>query len=150
VHLRATLEQERSGRGDGGVAQRRARDVYRRINNDERGDQPPPFARDSQNVTMVIILLRTMLVPTTMEGQQVRDELHRLIECAAVQQAESFMSRRRKPKAEPPTVPSQQEREALVHPEPRGVLERNKAPSVCGHLTDNANARVILNACHCN
>jgi hypothetical protein len=35
VHLQATLKQERSGRGDGGVARRGARDVYRRINIDE-------------------------------------------------------------------------------------------------------------------
>jgi hypothetical protein len=63
VHLRATLEQERSGRGDGGAARRRARDVYRRINNDERGEQPPPFARASQNVAAAAILLWTMPAP---------------------------------------------------------------------------------------
>jgi hypothetical protein len=38
VHLRATLERERSGRGDSGLAQRKACDVYRRINNDEGGE----------------------------------------------------------------------------------------------------------------
>jgi hypothetical protein len=118
VHLRATLEQERSGKGDGGVAQRRARDVYCRINNDEGGDQPPLFARASQNVAMVAILLRTMLVPSTTEGRQVHDELRGLLECAVVQQAESTASQRREPEAEPPAVPSRQEREASVHPEP--------------------------------
>jgi hypothetical protein len=92
VHLRATLEQERSGQGDGGAAQRRARDVYRRINNNERGEQPPPFARASQNVAAVAILLRTMPAPSTVEGRQVRDELRELLECAAVQQAESSAS----------------------------------------------------------
>jgi hypothetical protein len=38
VHLQATLEQERSGRGDGGAAWHRARDVNCCINNDEGGD----------------------------------------------------------------------------------------------------------------
>jgi hypothetical protein len=44
VHIRANLEQERSGRHDGGAARHEARDVYRRINNDEGGDQPPVLA----------------------------------------------------------------------------------------------------------
>jgi hypothetical protein len=57
VHLRATLEQECSGQGDGGAARRRARDIYHRINNDEGGDQPPLFVRASQNIIAVAILL---------------------------------------------------------------------------------------------
>jgi hypothetical protein len=47
VHLRATLEQERSGQGDDRAARCGARDVYRRINDDEGGDQPLVFARAS-------------------------------------------------------------------------------------------------------
>jgi multidrug resistance efflux pump len=57
VQLQATLEQERSGWGDGGAARRRARDVYRRINDDEGGDQPPVFTRASQNIAAAAILL---------------------------------------------------------------------------------------------
>jgi hypothetical protein len=84
VHLRTTLEQEHSGRGDGGVARRKARDAYRRINNDEGGEQPPPFARASQNVAATAILLRTMPAPSTAEGRQVHDELRGLLEGVAV------------------------------------------------------------------
>jgi hypothetical protein len=146
VHLRATLEQERSGRSDGGAARRRARDVYHCTNNDKGDDQPPLFARASQNVIAAAILLRTTSEPSTGEGRQVHNELRGLLECATVQQVESSVSRRCEPKAELPTVPSRQEREALVHPEPRGALERNKAPSVRGHLGDNADAHVILDA----
>jgi hypothetical protein len=93
VHLQASLEQECSGLGDGGAAWRRARDVYHRINNNEGDDQPPLFARASQNVIAAVILLRMMPVPSTVEGQQVRDKLRGLLECAAVQQAESSVSR---------------------------------------------------------
>jgi hypothetical protein len=71
VHLQATLEQERSGRGDDGAARCRAHDVYRRINDDEGGNQPPAFARASQNIAAMAILLRTMPEPSTAEGRQV-------------------------------------------------------------------------------
>jgi hypothetical protein len=144
VHLRATLERECSGRGDNGFSRHRARDVYYRINNDEGGEQPPPFARASQNVAAVAILLRTMPAPSTVEGQQVRDELRGLLECATVQQAESSASQRREPEAKPSMAPSQQEREPLVHPKPRGAPERNKAPSVRARLGNDPDAQVIL------
>jgi hypothetical protein len=68
VHLRATLEKGHFGCGDGGAARHRARDVNRRINSDEGGDQPPVFARVSQNVAAVAILLRMMPEPSTTEG----------------------------------------------------------------------------------
>jgi hypothetical protein len=55
-----------------------------------------------------------MLESSTVEGRQVRNKLHGLLECAAVQHAESSASRRR----ELPIAPSWQEKEALVHPEP--------------------------------
>jgi hypothetical protein len=118
VHLWATLEQGHSGRGDGGAARHKARNVNRRINNDEGGDQPLFFARASQNITAVAILLWTMLESSTVEGRQVRNKLRGLLECAAVQQAESSASRRREPEVELPTAPFWQEKEALVHPEP--------------------------------
>jgi hypothetical protein len=106
VHLRATLEQERSDRGDDGLARHRARDAYCRINNDEGGEQPPPFARASQNVAATAILLRTMPAPSIVKGRQVRDELRGLLECATVQQAKSSASQRREPEAEPSAAPS--------------------------------------------
>jgi hypothetical protein len=136
VHLQATLEQERSGRGDGGVARHGARNIYRRINIDEGGDQPPFFARASQNIATVAMLLRTMLEPSTAEGQQVHNELRGLLECTVVQQAESSTSRRREPEAEPLVAPSRQEREALVRPELQRAPEHNKAPSVRNHPGD--------------
>jgi len=39
--LRETLVQDQSARVDGGMARRRARDVNRRIVEDEGGDNPP-------------------------------------------------------------------------------------------------------------
>ena len=44
---RETLVQDQSARGDGGVARRRARDVNRRIVEDEGGDNPPVFSTTS-------------------------------------------------------------------------------------------------------
>ena len=55
--LRDTLEQEQRGRGDGGGARRRARDVHHRINNDEGGEQPPIFNRASQNIVEEAMLV---------------------------------------------------------------------------------------------
>ena len=55
--LRATLEQEQRGRGNGGTARLGARDVNRRINDDEGGEQPPVFNRASQNVVAATILV---------------------------------------------------------------------------------------------
>jgi hypothetical protein len=83
VHLRATLEQERSGWGNSGAARRRARNVYRRINDDKGGSQPLVFTRTSQNITAAAILLWMMLVPSTMEGRQIRNELLEFLKCAA-------------------------------------------------------------------
>jgi hypothetical protein len=150
VHLWATLEQERSSWGNSGAARRRARDIYRRINDDEGGSQPLVFTRASQNVTAAAILLWTMPVPSTTEGRQIRNELRELLECVTVQQAESSASRRCEPEAKLPMEPSQQEREASVHPEPRGAPERNKAPSVRDRLGDNMDTRAILDACRRN
>jgi hypothetical protein len=56
AQLRTTIEGERGNR-DVGAARLRARDVQRRIYNDGRDEQLPPFARASQNVAAVAILL---------------------------------------------------------------------------------------------
>jgi len=55
--LRDTLEKEQRGRGDGGGARLRARDVHHRINNDEGSEQPPIFNRASQNITAAAMLV---------------------------------------------------------------------------------------------
>ena len=73
--LRDTLEREQRGRGDGGAARRRARDVNHRINNNEGGEQPPIFNRASQNITAAAMLLRMMPEPSTSEGRRVHGEL---------------------------------------------------------------------------
>lgn len=83
--LQTTLEREQTGRGDGGVARLRARDVQRRINEDQRGEQPPFLARASQNIAAAAILLWSMPEPPTSEGRRVHDELRGLLECAVVQ-----------------------------------------------------------------
>ena len=70
--LRDTLEQEQRGRGDGGGARWRARDVHHRINNDEGGEQPAIFNRASQNIAAAAMLVRTMPEPSTTEGRWVR------------------------------------------------------------------------------
>ena len=73
--LRETLVQDPSGCGDGGEARRRARDVNRRIIEDEGGDNPPVFSTASQNVMAAALLLRVMLEPSTPEGRRVRQGL---------------------------------------------------------------------------
>jgi hypothetical protein len=93
VQLHVTLEQELRSHNDSGVARCRACDVHHRIYNDDSGDHPPLFARASQNITVVAILLWTMLEPSTPEGRQAHEELHALLERAAVQQTKSFVSR---------------------------------------------------------
>jgi len=70
--LRETLVQDQSTRGDGGEARRRARDVNRRITEDEGGDNPPVFSTASQNVMAAALLLRAMPEPSTPEGRRVR------------------------------------------------------------------------------
>jgi hypothetical protein len=68
AQLRTALEQELGSRNDGGAARRRARDVHRRICDDDGGDLPPLFTRASQNVAAAAILLQTMPEPSTPEG----------------------------------------------------------------------------------
>jgi len=87
--LRETLVQDQSGRGDGGEARRRARDVNRRIIEDEAGDNPLVFSMASQNMMAAALLLRAMPEPSTLEGRRVRQGLHGLLKQAVVQNTES-------------------------------------------------------------
>jgi hypothetical protein len=87
--LRETLERDQSARGDGGVARRCARDVNRRIVEDEGGDNPLVFSTANQNIMAVALLLRAMPEPSTPEGRRVHQGLCGLLEQAVVQNAKS-------------------------------------------------------------
>jgi hypothetical protein len=83
------------------------------------GAEPPPaFHRASQNLAAIAILLRMMPKPSTTGGCRIHVEIRGLLECTAVQQAESSASRLQEPASEQRARPSRQEREASVHPEP--------------------------------
>ena len=89
---RETLVQDQSGRGDGGEARRRARDVNRRIIEDEGGDHPPVFSTANQIMMDAMLLLRAMPEPSTPEGRRLRQGLRGVLEQAVVQNAESSAS----------------------------------------------------------
>jgi hypothetical protein len=63
------------------------------------------------------MLLRNMPEPSNPEAHRAHDEIQRLLETAAMQQAESSALRRRGLASEQPAEPSRQERETSVHPE---------------------------------
>jgi len=90
--LRETLVQDQSDRGDGGEAKCRARDVNRRIIEDEGGDNPLVFRTASQNVMAAALLLRAMPEPSTPEGRRVLQGLRGLPDQAVVQNGESSTS----------------------------------------------------------
>jgi hypothetical protein len=85
---------------------------------DAEVEAPLAFHRASQNLVAATILLRTKPEPSTTKGSRIHGEIKGLLECAMVQQAESYASRLREPASEQREGPSHQEREALVHPEP--------------------------------
>jgi hypothetical protein len=85
VQLHTALEQEFGSRNDGGVARRRARNIHRRIYDDDGGDHPSLFARVSQNVAAAAILLWTVPKPLTLEGWQAHEELCALLDRVAIQ-----------------------------------------------------------------
>jgi hypothetical protein len=120
MQLRQNLKQEWVGRALTGGARHRARDVQRRIIDDARAGLPLTFNGASQNLAAAAILLRTMPEPPTTEGRRVQGELKGLLENAAVQQAESFASRRRGCPLEHHAASSRHIREASVHTEHTG------------------------------
>jgi hypothetical protein len=89
--LRASIAGEDSARGE------RARELGRqardRINADFNVDNPDTPPRASQKVIAAATLLRAMPAPSTPEAQNLHREAQVLIEQAAVQQAESSVSR---------------------------------------------------------
>jgi tyrosyl-tRNA synthetase len=103
--LQQNLEQEHAARAHGGGARERAHDVNRRIVED-RAVGPPVFGRASQNVVATAMLLRNMPEPSNPEACRACDEIRGLLETVAMQQAESFASRRCGLASEQPTEPS--------------------------------------------
>ena len=87
-------------------------------------ESPPALNRASQKITVAAILLRAMPEPSTPEGRNLRKEAQALLEDAAVQQAESSVSRMRLTRA---GVAAQQDREVSVHTPTAGGT---KAPMV--------------------
>jgi hypothetical protein len=103
--LQQTLERERAAHTRGGGARERARDVNRRIIEDQAGE-PPVFNWANQNVVTAAMLLRNMPEPSTPEAHRACDEIRGLLEAAAMQQAESSASRRRGFASGQPAEPS--------------------------------------------
>jgi hypothetical protein len=66
--LQQTLEQERATRAHNGGARERARDINRRIIEDQAGE-PSVFGRASQNVVVATMLLRNMPEPSNPEAR---------------------------------------------------------------------------------
>ena len=86
------LEHEIAHSMDGGHACAMAHDVHRRIIEDDDG--LPHFTRASQNIAVAVAMIRGMLEPTMPDEHRAYREIGTLLERAAVQQAESSMSRR--------------------------------------------------------
>ena len=68
----------------------------------DRGNDPPQFARTNQNITTAAMLLRGLPVPNDPQEQAIHRNLRALVETAAVQQAESFVSQCRLTASLPP------------------------------------------------
>ena len=113
--LELTLERENAQDRVQG-ARARAHEVYRAI----AGHDPPQhqtYARASQNLVAAMMLLRSMPAPSSPAAQLQAQELKKLLETAAVQQAESSASRRRAEASEQRNPP-REEREPSVHQVP--------------------------------
>ena len=87
---RAELEREIERHGDGGRVCAVARDVNRRIIEDD--EALPHFTQASQIVAAAATLLQGLSEPTTPEDHQAHHEIHTLLKHAAIQLAESSLS----------------------------------------------------------
>jgi hypothetical protein len=85
-----------------------------------------------------------MSEPSTTEGRRIHGEIKGLLECAAVQQAESSASRLREPASEQRARPSLLEREASVHPEPS--KEKSLAVKTVSSLADRTMVFMTVSA----
>ena len=93
-----------------------AHDVNWRIIVDD--EALPRFARASQYITVAAALLHGLLEATTPKDHRAHHEIRTLLEWAAVQQAESSLSRRRELDASQRTLSEQPGRDASVHQAP--------------------------------
>jgi hypothetical protein len=93
--LQQTLEQERAAHAHGGGARERAHDVNHCII-EGQASKPLIFDRASQNVVIAAMLLHNMPEPSNPEAHRAHDEIRGLLETAAMKQAESSASRRRR------------------------------------------------------
>jgi hypothetical protein len=89
--LRATIAREASARGE--RVRELGKQVCERINADFNIDDPSTPPRVSQKLIAVVMLLRAMPAPSKPEARNLHREAQALIEQAAVQQAESSVSR---------------------------------------------------------
>jgi hypothetical protein len=89
--LRASMAGEASARGE--HACELGRKAHDRINADFNVDNPDTPPRVSQKLIVAATLLRAMPAPLTPEARNLHREAQALIEQAAVQQAESSVSR---------------------------------------------------------
>ena len=167
--LREALVRDPSGRGDGGEARRRARDVNRRIVEDQGGDAPV-FSTASQNVMAAALLLRAMPEPSTPEGKRVHQGLRGLLEQAMVLNVESSASqsqstRRRGDRPPPNKAPTVQGPPPLTPKEatrPRRYTSASEQAWTCGpplrpddvtgtkpnpDVTDPAELNLLANRC---
>jgi hypothetical protein len=69
----------------------RAHDAHQRIVEDDDG--LPHFTQASQNIAVMVALLRGLSEPVTLEGRQAQCEIRTLLRHAVVQQAESSTPR---------------------------------------------------------
>ena len=88
---RAELEREIERHEDGGRARVVARDVNRRIIEDD--EALPHFTHASQNIIARAALLMGLLGPMTPEDRWAHHEIRMLLERAVVQQAKTSLSR---------------------------------------------------------
>jgi hypothetical protein len=130
VQLRQNIKQEWAGRTLAGEACHRAQDIRCRIVDNARAALPPAVSGSGQDLATVVMLLRAMSEPSTIEGRRIQGELKDLVEGAAVRRAESSASRRRADPSEHHAVSSRRIWEASVHPE----RAWDEAPAAREHL----------------
>ena len=83
----------------GNRAREAGRQARAHIDNDDDVNDPLALRRTSQKLIAAATLLRAMPEPATPEGRTLHQQAQRLVEQAAVQQAESSASRRPQPSA---------------------------------------------------
>ena len=107
------LDREIERHEDGGRAHAMARDMNRRIVEDD--EALPHFTRVSQNIAAATALLRGLSGPMTPEDCRAHREIRMLLERVAAQQAESSLSRQRDLDASQRTPLERLDKDVSVH-----------------------------------